>query len=89
MLDDGAVTRAAEMVLGRAWGQPKDFAPPTPNPDCSREEAAAPIADRAADAGMTIRGPSFTAKERDLIRRELCRHFGQDPRIADGIFLRS
>ena len=32
---------------------------------------------------------SFTTKERDLIRRELCRHFGQDPRIADGIFLRT
>jgi hypothetical protein len=31
---------------------------------------------------------SFTTRERDLIRRELCRHFGQDPSIADGIFLR-
>jgi hypothetical protein len=31
----------------------------------------------------------FTPKERDLLRRELCRHFGQDPRIADGIFLRA
>src|SRR4051794_12481061 len=31
----------------------------------------------------------FTAPERDLLRRELCRHFGQDPAIADGIFLRT
>ena len=31
----------------------------------------------------------FTAVERDLLRRELCRHFGQDPVIADGIFLRT
>src|SRR5690242_4145423 len=31
----------------------------------------------------------FTIKERDLLRRELCRHFGEDPSIADGIFLRT
>src|SRR5947209_6064138 len=31
----------------------------------------------------------FTAPERDLLRRELCRHFGEDPRVADGIFLRT
>ena len=31
----------------------------------------------------------FTAAERELLRRELCRHFGEDPRIADGIFLRT
>jgi hypothetical protein len=31
----------------------------------------------------------FTAPERDLLRRELCRHFGQDPVITDGIFLRT
>jgi hypothetical protein len=31
----------------------------------------------------------FTASERDLLRRELCRHFGQDPLIAEGIFLRT
>src|SRR6187455_2769378 len=31
----------------------------------------------------------FTAPERDLLRRELGRHFGQDPAIADGIFLRT
>jgi len=31
----------------------------------------------------------FTAPERDLLRRELCRHFGEDPSIADGIFLRT
>ena len=30
----------------------------------------------------------FTAPERDLLRRELCRHFGEDPLVADGIFLR-
>ena len=32
---------------------------------------------------------SFTPRERELIRREFCRHFGQDPTIADGIFLRT
>ena len=31
----------------------------------------------------------LTTKERDLLRRELCRHFGEDPSIADGIFLRT
>ena len=31
----------------------------------------------------------FTAPERELLRRELCRHFGQDPRVADGIYLRT
>ena len=31
----------------------------------------------------------FTASERDLLRRELCSHFGQDPLVADGIFLRT
>src|SRR5690242_5563717 len=31
----------------------------------------------------------FTSKERDLIRRELCRHFGEDPSVADGILLRT
>jgi hypothetical protein len=31
----------------------------------------------------------FTAPERDLLRREFCRRFGQDPAIADGIFLRT
>jgi hypothetical protein len=31
----------------------------------------------------------FTAPERDLLRRELCRHFGEDPLVADGIFLRT
>ena len=29
---------------------------------------------------------SFTPRERELIRREFCRHFGQDPSVADGIF---
>ena len=32
--------------------------------------------------------PLFTAPERELIRREFCRHFGQDPLVADGILLR-
>jgi hypothetical protein len=32
---------------------------------------------------------SFTPRERELIRRELCRHFGQDPSVADGILLRT
>ena len=31
----------------------------------------------------------FTVAERELLRRELCRHFGEDPRIADGLFLRT
>jgi hypothetical protein len=31
----------------------------------------------------------FTPQERDLIRRELCQHFGQDPRVADGLLLRT
>ena len=32
---------------------------------------------------------SFTPRERELIRREFCRHFGQDPSVADGILLRA
>ena len=33
---------------------------------------------------------SFTPRERELIRREFfCRRFGQDPSLADGIFLRT
>ncbi len=32
---------------------------------------------------------SFTAPERELIRRELHQRFGQDPAIADGIMLRT
>ena len=32
---------------------------------------------------------SFTLRERELIRREFCRHFGQDPSLADGILLRT
>jgi hypothetical protein len=32
---------------------------------------------------------SFTPRERDLIRREFCQRFGQDPSVADGIFLRT
>jgi hypothetical protein len=31
----------------------------------------------------------LTAPERELIRRELCQHFGQDPRLADGFLLRT
>ena len=32
---------------------------------------------------------SFTARERELIRHEMGLHFGQYPRLADGIFLRT
>ena len=32
---------------------------------------------------------SFTPRERELIRREFCRRFGQDPSLADGILLRT
>jgi len=32
---------------------------------------------------------AFTTPERDLIRREFCRHFGEDPSAADGILLRT
>jgi len=42
--------------------------------------------------GMTPLKPApspFTAPERDLLRREFCRHFSQDPAIADGILLRT
>ena len=31
---------------------------------------------------------SFTARERALIRQEMSEHFGQYPRLAEGIFLR-
>ena len=31
---------------------------------------------------------SFTPRERDLIRREFCQRFGQDPALAEGFFLR-
>lgn len=42
--------------------------------------------------GMTdpkLNRSPFTAPERDLLRRELCRRFGQGPSITDGIFLRT
>ena len=32
---------------------------------------------------------SFTSIERDLIRREFCRHFGSYPKLADGMLLRT
>ena len=32
---------------------------------------------------------SFTPRERELIRREFCHRFGQDPSVAGGIFLRT
>jgi len=32
---------------------------------------------------------SFTPRERELIRREFWPRFGQDPSLADGIFLRT
>src|SRR5689334_12953240 len=35
-----------------------------------------------------LSGSSFTGKERDLIRQEFERRFGQEPKIADGIKLR-
>ena len=31
----------------------------------------------------------FTSVERDLIRREFCRHFGSYPKLADGMLLRT
>ncbi|MBV1800429.1 hypothetical protein [Siccirubricoccus sp. G192] len=31
----------------------------------------------------------FTASERDLIRREMGKHFGQYPSLAEGLFLRT
>ncbi|MBE7157083.1 MAG: hypothetical protein INR62_01385 [Rhodospirillales bacterium] len=31
----------------------------------------------------------FTTQERELIRTAFSRHFGQDPSIADGLFLRT
>ena len=31
----------------------------------------------------------FTANERALIRQEMSEHFGQHPRLEDGIFLRT
>jgi hypothetical protein len=31
----------------------------------------------------------FTARERELIRHEMGMHFGQNPSLADGIFLRT
>jgi hypothetical protein len=37
----------------------------------------------------TLEPSPFTPQERDLIRRELCQHFGQNPRAADGFLLRT
>jgi hypothetical protein len=31
----------------------------------------------------------FTPTERDLIRREFCKHFGSYPKLADGMLLRT
>src|SRR5205814_4058582 len=53
-------------------------------PSLADEPAIPPLADVTPYLPMP-----FTTKERDLLRRELCRHFGEDPRIADGIFLRT
>ena len=36
-----------------------------------------------------MRTNTFSPAERDLLRRELGRHFGQDPLISDGLFLRT
>ena len=49
-----------------------------------QEEATKPMSSRPDHPAMP-----FTAPERELLRRELCRHFGEDPAIADGIFLRT
>ena len=41
-------------------------------------------------AGRADHPPSpFTAEERELIRREMGLRFGQHPRLADGLFLRT
>ena len=41
-------------------------------------------------ASRADRPPSpFTAEERELLRRELDLRFGQHPRLADGLFLRT
>src|SRR5689334_5115885 len=50
------------------------------------------VAEPAYMTAMSTPKPAptpFTAAERELLRRELCRHFGQDPLIADGLFLRT
>jgi hypothetical protein len=51
------------------------------------------LRERGHMTGMTSRPKPaqspFTAPERDLLRHELCRHFGEDPSIADGLFLRT
>jgi hypothetical protein len=40
-------------------------------------------------SSLAIPQPSpFTAAERELIRREMSQHFGQYPRLADGLLLR-
>ena len=44
--------------------------------------------DGKSNRSKPVQSP-FTAAERDLLRRELWRHFGQEPAIADGIFLRT
>lgn len=38
---------------------------------------------------MTSDPSPFTPAERELIRREFCQRFGQDPALADGFFLRT
>ena len=41
------------------------------------------------DSRVEAASLAFTAPERELLRRELCRHFGQDPAVADGLLLRT
>ncbi len=41
------------------------------------------------DSRVEAASLAFTAPERELLRRELGRHFGQDPSVADGLFLRT
>jgi hypothetical protein len=58
-------------------------------------EPAITIASQSTDAPSpmnrhaTAEPSPFTPQERDLIRRELCQHFGQDPCVADGLLLRT
>jgi hypothetical protein len=67
---------------------PPPPAPLTPPPEVRTGSARVVVActmDRHAD-----RPPSaFTAPERELIRREMGMRFGQYPRLADGLFLRT
>jgi hypothetical protein len=54
-----------------------------------RRRCRAPACGRSPAVHSWDMSSSFMPRERELIRREFCRHFGQDPSIADGIFLRT